>query len=396
MNDKKTIQNNGIIRKLTSSILFRRSLAFLVTIGVCTFLIWVILFSEQKSLKVKEKKTGNSVRPVTVIRVKPETHQTNIQAFGEVVPEWKVAVKSKVDGKILTFSEAFRKGNTVKKGDTLLTVDQTDYRVQLADAMLGLKEAKTKLLVEQKEGKDALEAWKRSGIKNMPTSELVLRKPYLEMAEANLAAARQRVKQAELLMKYTKIRAPFDALIVQRHVSRGGRLFAGDEVGVLYGMNTFVVALHIGKKEWAKLSSDWKGMAVTLIDEGLQHQWTGRLMREGRLFEADSRLRTLFVEIDNPLEQSPPLLPGNFVKAKIPGRSISGLLRVPDSARTRQGMVWYVDSGNVLKSVKAEPVFRDTGHFYFKIAGAGFMDIVVNPNNSFMNGLQVTPVVKEN
>ncbi len=398
MNNNKNIGDNRLLHRIATSIMLRRTLAMLFTGGVCTFITWLILFSSQDGPQIAKNESGSSVRPVTVIHVRPDEYQTNIEAYGEVSPEWKVAIKSKVQGEILEVANGFRKGNTVQKGDLLLAVEQMDYRVQLSEAMLGLKEAKTKLLIEEKEGHDALKSWKRSGLdtKKIPSSPLLLRKPYLEMAKANVAAAKERVNQAKLFMEYTRLETPFDALVVERHVSPGTTLFAGDEVGILYGMKTFVIALHIGKEEWGKLSEDWEGTEVQISDEGPSEIWIGKLMREGRLFESDSRLRTLFVEVDEPLLQSPPLLPGNFVKVDIPGRTVSELLRVPDSARTQKGLVWYVDGDNLLQSVQANPIFREKGYLYFNYQKDDVVSIAVNPNNSFVNGLKVTPVVKEN
>lgn len=396
MRNKTMTPKKGQRSRLARSIFFRRSLALFITMGVCSFLTWLVLFSGDVSSKVQDKIVDNTVRPVTVIQVKQDTYQAHLEVFGEVTPEWKVALKSKVQGEILTVATAFRKGNTVKKGELLLAVEQAAYQVQQSEAILGFKKASTKLLVEQREGVDAHTAWERSGLKEVASSPLLLRKPYLETAEANLEAAKARVRQATLLMGHTQIKAPFDSLVVARNVSLGGTLFSGDEVGVLYGMNTFVVSLHISDKEWKKLSLDWKGMEVQLHADGSGHQWTGTLVREGKIFERDSRLRTLFVEIDQPLQQSPPLLPGTFVKVEIPGRLISGLLRIPDSARTQKGLVWYVDDTSQLQSVQATPVFREKGYLYFRYQAEEMVTIVVNPNNSFVNGLQVTPIVREN
>lgn len=396
MKDNTILLKNEAVKGIMSSITLRRVLVLLVTTGLCGLVIWETLFSGEKVSNIKQERVESGLRPVSVIHVEKQSYQTAIEAFGEVTPEWKVTLKSKVKGEILQVSDAFRKGNTVRKGDLLIGVEQADYKVQLSEALQGVKEASTKLLVEQKEGLDAGAAWKRSGLQGVPDSPLLLRKPYLEIAEARLVAAKERVRQAQLLMDYTHIKAPFDGLVVDRKISLGGTLFVGDEIGTLYGMDTFVVALHISDKEWGKLSDNWREEEVQLIAEGAGDRWSGTLVREGKIFEHESRLRTLYIEIDEPLQQSPPLLPGTFVKAEIPGRVISQLLRVPDSARTQKGLVWYVDKDNRLQSVEAIPVFREKGYLYFEYQGEDAVAVVINPNNSFVNGLRVTPLVKEN
>lgn len=373
----------------------RRLIAFLVTAGSCGTLIWLVLFSDGNTEALPTKADEAALRPVSVIVVEPASYQTSIEAYGEVTPEWNVRIKSKVQGEVLQVSKAFKKGNSIKKGQVLLSVEPTEYQVQLREMQLALEDAKTKLLVEEKEGKDAEASWRRSGLKDLPTSPLLLREPYLNTARANLALAREQVERAEQQLGYTSIKAPFDGIVVQRNVSPGGTLFSGDEVGTLYGIDTFVITLNINEHEWQKLPERWQETTVKLYGETPSHSWSGTLVREGNVFDSDSRLRSLFVEVNHPLQLSPPLLPGAFVRAEVPGRSIPGLLRVPDSARTQKGQVWYVDKENRLQSVQVNPVFREKGYLYYRYPGAGSTKIVINPNNSFVNGLQVTPVIRE-
>lgn len=380
----------------TKQIFFQKQkyILFTIVLTVCGLTSYFFLFSSNNEA-TELKSDKQQVRPVSIIQAEPGEFRTTITAYGEALPVWQVHLRSQVQGKIIDVFETFRVGNKVPKGTPLLQIDQTDYKVRLTQAELSYKRALTELLVEQREGHDASQAWKRSGLKGSPTSPLVLRTPYLAMAEANMKAAEELLKQAEKQISDTIITAPFDALIIKRNVSPGATLLDGEEVGSLYGIDTFVIGLHLDMEAWRKLPTDWKNITVTLFDEKEQHHWTGRLVREGKSFERDSRLRTLFVEVENPLEQEPPLLPGTFLKAQIPGRKMSNLLKVPESARTPKGLVWYVDADNRLRSVQAIPEFRENEQLFFKYNKKKAIKIATNPNSSFVNGLAVTPVVKE-
>ncbi len=373
----------------------RKFLIFAIASLVCTVAIAIFFLSNNNEpLEVKENK--QQIRPVSIIEVTPGDFHSTITAYGESLPIWQVQLRSRVQGEVLEVFETFRVGNKIAKGTPLLQIDQTDYKVNLAQAQLGYKRAMTELLVEEREGINASDAWKRAGLKGSPASPLVLRQPYLDMTKAQMGAAEELIKQAKKQIADTTVTAPFDALIIHRHVSPGATLMEGEEIGNLYGIDTFVIGLHLGLEDWKKLPINWKGATVTLLDKTEQHQWTGTLVREGKKFERNSRLRTLFVEVENPLEQDPPLLPGTFLKARIPGRTISGLLKVPDSARTPQGLVWYIDNNNQLRSVQATPEFREAGELFFKYNKKKSVKIAINPNSSFVNGLAVTPVIKEN
>ena len=361
--------------------------------GVFVVALAVVAISLDKpSLSDKgEVKEQPMIRPVTVHALKPETYSARIVGYGEVNPEWKVDVRSKAQGEIIHISDTFRIGNKVEKGEILLRLDPTESEVSLAEAEFNLNQAKVDLLIEEKESKEALDSWQRSGLGQAPTSPLVLREPYLAMAKANLKVAEAALLQAQKQLNYTTIRAPFDALIVSRNVSLGGELFEGDEVCSLIGIQKSVIEIHIDKHQWEHFPNQWEGSEVDVVDQELKQLWKGILVREGQHFDPETRLRKLFVEVENPLDFEHPLFPGNFVEARFRGRPVDGLLKIPSSARNQKGFIWLVEEGNLLRSYAVVPEFQYDGFLFVKNPVEDEAIVVVNPNNSFVNGLQVTP-----
>ncbi|UZJ38742.1 efflux RND transporter periplasmic adaptor subunit [Prosthecochloris sp. SCSIO W1103] len=373
----------------------KRLWGFLVVVAVCGFLVVVALSSKppEKSAagKADTKERG---MPVSVERIEPGTYSAVITVFGEVVPLCEATVKTQVEGQIVFFSEKLYAGSTVTRGELLLQVEKSNYDMAVAEAKNRLAAAKVNLLTAQGEAREAKKNWQRSGIKGEPASPLVFREPQLKAARAELDAARSALVHAERLLADTEIRAPFDAVVMQRNVNPGESLFAGDEVATLFGMETVEVSVRLNPDQWALLPESIFGTEVVLKDSYQHAEWRAEVVRDSRRLVRESRMRTIFMQVNKPFEQRSPLLPGAFVRVELIGKDIPDLLRIPEASLTKEGFVWFVDKDNRLQARKPEPVFYGQGEIYVSVPKnmEGPLRVVVSPNSSFVSGLAVRPI----
>ena len=375
----------------------KRVLVFFLVAIICAVIAFVVI-----STKPADKETAGSVEasvkgmPVTVAGVEPEACPATITLLGEVVPLWQTSVKAQVDGKIVFLPERMQVGNLVKRGELLARSDKSGLEMQLAEAKSRLAAATVGLLKEEREFREAEKNWKQSGLKGRPSSPLVLRKPQLEAARAEVAAARAAVSHAEALLSYTDIRAPYDGVIMSRQVSPGDTLLAGDKVAVLYGLKAVEIGVHLNTEQWALLPQSVYEAKVKLMDPEQGAAWDAVVARESRHLSRESRLRTLYLQVKKPMAQSPPLLPGTFVQVQLTGKTIPDLLRIPESALTKQGLVWFVDKTDRLEPRSMEPVFYGQGQVF--IPAPVDMDqplrIAQSPNSGFTRGLLIQPIEK--
>ena len=374
----------------------RRGLwGFLVVAVVCGFVMVIVLSSKppQKSI-VGEADATETGMPVSVKQIEPGTYPAVITVFGEVVPLSKATVKTQVDGQIIFFSEKLHAGNIVKRGELLLQVERSNYEMAVAEAKNRLAVAKVNVLAAEGEAREAKKNWEKSGIKGEPASPLVFREPQLEAARAELNAARSALAHAQRLLEDTEIRAPFDAVVMRRNVNPGESLFAGDEVATLFSMETVEVSAQLNPGQWALLPESIFDTGVVLKDSYQHAEWEAKVVRDSRRLVRESRLRTIFMQVNKPFEQRSPLLPGAFVRVELTGKDIPDLLRIPEAALTREGIVWFVDKDNMLQARKPEPVFYGEGEVYVSIPKnmEGPLRVVVSPNSSFVSGLAVRPI----
>ena len=380
------------MKRLIATAGMRKVGLFMVVVLVCGGVSLLVLSREpEQQVTVKEQVLLQGM-PVSVEQVAPASYPAEISALGEARPEWDCLLKAQVGGTVDDISATLRVGCIVSNGEWLVSLENSAYEQQVAEAESQVATAEVVLLREQQEADEAHMNWKRSGMQGDPDSALVLRGPQLREAQAQLHSAEKGQIRAEQLLNYTKICAPFNGLVVERMVSRGNTLFEGDAVARLYGVDQLEIAVQLDAHQWAMLPDNLQGTAVDVCDVEQAAHWTTSVARAGGHLSSESRLRTLFLRIEHPLEQDPPLLPGTFVRASIVGRELPDLLRIPEAALTKRGEVWFVDAEDCLNVFHADPVFYQEGVVFVRAPeGCAEMQIATRPNSSFAAGLQVQP-----
>ena len=369
---------------------------FGATVAGCFLLLLVLSFLAPAG-RVQEAAVASAEgAPVSVLTVEAREHKANVTALGEVVPVLESTIRAQVNGEVEFVSETLREGTLVEQGELLVRLESSAYQAQVANAVSGLAVAEAALLEEELLGEEARENWARSGMAGQPVSSLTLRAPQLKVARANVEAARTALVHARQQLAWTEIRAPYDGVVVARNVDMGESLFAGDLVGSVFGLDAVEIGVQLDNTQWDLLPRPWAGVSALLRDPQHPSGWPATVVRDSRRLYKSSRLRTLFLRVENPLEHKPPLLPGMFVRAEVSGREIPGLIRLPDAALTKSGRVWLVDAENCLKSHRVEPVFRGDGTVFIEaLSGTSEpLRVAVSPNDSFTDGMRVRPMEK--
>lgn len=371
---------------------------FLLVAALCALVLAAALTSKPADSAIaRTVETPTRGMPVSVRRVDPQSRSVVIRAHGEARPLWQTTLRAQVDGQIVYLGGGLRAGTLVKRGEVLLRLARGEYEHQVAEAKSRLAAAEVALFREEREVKEAKRNWRRSGIQGRPGSPLVLRQPQLLAARSELDAARAALEAARTRLSHTEIHAPFDGVILERSVNPGESLFAGDAVATLYNTDAMEIGVQLNAHQWSRLPEPLLGSTVTLKDPQQSGIWEARVVRQGRSLSQTSRQRALFLQVQHPLEQTPPLLPGTFVQAEIVGREMADLLAVPEAALTKAGQVWFVDAHNRLRPRRLEALFFESGLAYIQAQAemAAPLRVAVHPNSSFTSGLLVQPLTEK-
>ncbi|XQF90750.1 hypothetical protein ACOBV8_04855 [Pseudoalteromonas espejiana] len=81
---------------------------------------------------------------------------------------------------------------------------------------------------------------------------------------------------------------------------------------------------------------------------------------------------------------------------QIAGKSLNNVIKLPASAVSQDGLIWYVNEQNSLVSIKANKVFERDEYVYISpIEGQSNLRVVARPLVSYLNEMLVNPVVEE-
>lgn len=171
-----------------------------------------------------------SVEVATVSRVYATQTFSLLNASGYVVAQRKAAVASKVTGRLVSIT--VEEGNPVKKGQVIATLEDGDVLAGRAQAEANLAVAKAQVNQAQA---DRYEATLNYDRKKQLLVRQVLSQSEFDLAEARFSDATARTAAAQaavtaaaaaldganVALEYTRIRAPFDAVVLTKNADIG-------------------------------------------------------------------------------------------------------------------------------------------------------------------------------
>ena len=186
-----------------------------------------------------------------------------------------------------------------------------------------------------------------------------MKKPHLQAAQSALASAKAALRQAELNLERTTIRAPFDAVVLSKAVDLGAQVSPQTLLGQLAGTDEYWVEATLPVDQLYRLNlpdgPDGKGSPVTIsVRTGQQSAatWKGTVKRLKSQLEAKGRLAQLLLSIPDPLASSGnplPLLLDSHVQVEIEGSDLDGVFILPRRAIHDGRFIWIMNAQNRLE-----------------------------------------------
>ncbi|MCG8552901.1 MAG: efflux RND transporter periplasmic adaptor subunit [Desulfobacterales bacterium] len=374
---------------------------FLVAVTLLTGLVFYIkgAVKARANMPVPETEEVSLHPEVSVRSVSTGSYNAQITGYGSVSPHFELTLTARVAGQITMLSNSFETGKRVKQGEVIARLDNTEYKDALAQALKDLSDAKLSLLEEEREALQAKTEWESSGLTGKPDSKLVLHAPQVAAAKAAVTAAQAAVKTAQADLSYTRLAAPFDALVVARSVAPGSYVQEGAAIATLYSTDRAEITVSLSAGQWSGLP-DMETLNTGKWPVAIGHAqtgclWTGYILRASRQADENSRQQSVIVALNHPLDSDTPLLFGAFVTVNIQGPPISGLWELPGSSFSQKGEIWYVRQDNTLASFTTEPVFSH-GESIYVAPPKGIADssrkVLIHPLNHYLDDMAVTPV----
>jgi RND family efflux transporter MFP subunit len=295
---------------------------------------------------------------VTVAVPVQRTIVDNDEYVGRFVPIDAVEIRARVSGYLDQIH--FKDGQVVKQGDLLFTIDKRPFQNALAQARATLAQVRANLAFAEADLARGSELVRQKTITEQVFDQRTQAK---RVAEASVTAQEAAVRQAELDLEFTELRAPVAGRIGDRRVSPGNLVTGGT------GGNTSMLATIVSldpirfeftfdeaaylryERNTGKDMANREGgveVSVKLIDEkDFVHR--GHMDFIDNVIDRSSgtiRGRAVFA---NPKST---FTPGMFARIRVPGSQPYTALLVPDAAiGTEQARkyVFVVDAENVVQ-----------------------------------------------
>lgn len=305
----------------------------------------------------KEKKRNFNTLAVIADYAKQEDVQLKVRTQGEARPQIEIDLVPQVGGKVVYVSPNFIEGGIFAKGETLLRIEDADFKVAVIRAEAGVAQAQQVLIREEAEGDIARQDYAELG-RGEPTP-LALREPQQAQARAALQAAEAELQAAKLNLSRTAVKAPFSGRVRSKSSDIGQFVSPGSRLGRIFSKDIVEVRLPLSDSQLAKLDlplayfaesrEDAPRVDLNALVAGKVRHWDGRIMRTDSTYDTATRALFAIAEVADPYgegasDDGVPLAPGLFVDADIAGKSFENVITIPRDGLRPQDEVYIVDN----------------------------------------------------
>jgi RND family efflux transporter MFP subunit len=337
---------------------------------------------------------------VTVAKplVKDIVEQTDFIGRFEAVDH--VDIRARVSGYL--HKVHFQDGTLVRAGDVLFTIDPRPYQNALEQAQATVTSSRVQLDFAQSEF-DRAEQLRRTG--NISDQLFDQRRQALLTARAGLDRAQAALRQAQLDVEFTEIRAPLSGRISRKLVSAGNLVNANETILTnILSLDPIQFYFDVDERSYLSFSRQAQGgtrtsatgsaseALLTLTDERLG-QRRGQLdFVENRLDAASGTIRARAIFDNKDMFLTPGLFGRVTIGASDPYRGVL----LPDEAigsDQDRRVVYLVGDNNIvnLKPVRVGP--RIDGYRLIREGLSGTETVVVNGIVRARPGAPVTPLM---
>jgi membrane fusion protein (multidrug efflux system) len=222
-----------------------------------------------------------------------------------LLPTEEVELKSNISGQVMQIN--FKEGQTVKKGQSLINLDDRQWQAEL----VGLK-AELLALEKNYERKEAL-------LKVEGSSQ-----QELEQAIASIASIKAAIQKLEVNIDLARIKAPFSGVVGMRNFSEGSYLSVGESITILTKLDELKVDFSLPENLFSSVDVNQE-LKVVVNNDTLTatiYAITSRLDVSSRTFNVRAILKQPKIKI----------LPGTYAEVLVKKDKQDNALLVPTQA----------------------------------------------------------------
>lgn len=339
--ESQTDSSTNSSKKIKS--LLKAFLPFIIVIGLILLIIllWFVpIKAKKQTIMEKQSRQQNKQiisTNVVTLELKPGLIQEKIRFPGIAAPWVSLEVMAEITGKVV--EKKVVDGQTVKKGDVLAIVDQSDYQNSYNSALASYDAA----LANQKR------------LKTLSKKDFATRSQ-LDDAIARVKTAKADLENAKLALSRCTIIAPIAGIADRIFIENGTYLNSGEPVASILKMDKLKIQVGIPESD---VDAVRKLESFNIIIDALgQKSYLGKYHYLYKTTESMARLYTLEISLNNPELL---ILPGMFARVTIIKQQDPAGLAVPMYSLVSQGkkVGVYVEDHGIAKFRQVQTGFMD-------------------------------------
>lgn len=297
--------------------------------------------------------------PVAVMTLVPSRAELTEDLPGRVAALRVAEIRPQVSG--IVRQRLFEQGAEIRAGDPLFQINSAPFKADSEMAAAALQRAEAALARAQVQTRRLEPLVQVEAISRQTYDDAASQR---DQAAADVAQARATLARRQLDLKFATVDAPISGRIDQALVTEGALVSPTDsspmariqQVDQVYvDVRQPASSLDAVRQTLAsQQAGSHSGLPVTVLrSDGTPYETGGRILFSGISVDAGTGDVLLRILVDNAQRD---LLPGMFVRARVPRASYTDSLMVPQQAVTRVGgkpQIWVVGEGN---AVRPQPV----------------------------------------
>ena len=382
---------------------------------------------EPRSQKARERTFAVKVVPAEVTSINP-----TLNAFGEIQSRKTLDLRMAASGQIQELSTNFVEGGSVKSGELLIRLDDSDYQTavdlaennlidaknEVMEAARNLSFSKEELAAAEEQEKLRLRALTRqkdlvergvgtaAALENAElsasgaTQAVLSRRAAVDQAKNRGAQAETRLVRAELALKDakrkledTKLYAEFSGLLSGVSLVKGGIVSANERLGQLIDPEVLEVSFKISTQQYTRLLNDNGellkapvSVALTNTEQGLNAD--GVIIRDSASVAKGQTGRQVYAK----LTKSVGFKPGDFVAVKVQEPTLNWVVKLPSTALDASNKVLLLGEGERLEEAQVKLMRRQGNEVIVRSRDLSGKEIVAQRTPVLGAGIKVKAI----
>ncbi|MCP4521372.1 MAG: HlyD family efflux transporter periplasmic adaptor subunit [Cytophagales bacterium] len=349
------------------------------------------LKGSKKEHKNHQKNNVSKKRSVETNTISYQDHTINVYAQGRIQAIEVVNISSEVQGKIINTGVSLQQGQTFKKGQLLVSIDNTSAKLRLqsnkseflklvSNSLIDIKVDFPKSFQQWKDYFDKIDIEKK--LPSLPLAKSTQEKIFI--ANKNIYKSFYTIQsEEEQLTKYS-VYAPFSGSIKNVLAQKGSLVNPNSRIVEVINTQNFEVALPIPEvyHQYLKI-----GQKITLETENKEQKLVGRIVRKDAFINTNTQSINVYAKIEATNKQ---LIEGTYLDAIIPSKEIKEVMEV-DRKIVHNNYIYTLGKDSTIQKTIIDIVQRKENSILFRGLDKGTI-IITSPLTNVKPNEKVNPL----